>query len=71
MAAKTYCENIFIRTEPGLRAALADAARREGKSASAFVRAEVRAALTRRGAAVPPRPAAAVPHLNHAVQLRT
>jgi uncharacterized protein (DUF1778 family) len=49
MACANYTENIYIRTRPGLRAAITDAARREGKTASEFVRAELKNILTRKG----------------------
>jgi hypothetical protein len=49
MACSNYTENIYIRTRPGLRAAKADAARREGKTASEFLRTELKNVLTRKG----------------------
>jgi predicted HicB family RNase H-like nuclease len=48
-----YSDTLLIRIDPGLRAALAAAAQREGKPMSEIVRQNVRAALTGSALTVP------------------
>ena len=53
MKRVTLYEDSRIRSEPGLRDALSEAARREGVTSSEFLRRELRALLERRGILIP------------------
>ncbi len=53
MKRVTLYDHIRLRSEPGLRDALAEAARREGVTSSEFLRRELRALLKRKGIPIP------------------
>lgn len=53
MKRVTLYDHIRIRSEPGLRDALAEAARREGVTSSEFLRRELKALMKRKGVRIP------------------